>query len=332
MNSTRTLALAAIVAACGSAFAGDAPLATRNVELTYSAAIEGLPAAAKSVDLWLPVAQDCDGQVVPKVTVTYPEGGAIAVEPQYGNKIWHKRFEAPFDDDMTDGALGAKIVFEIHRTETVVAEAKSLAKAPKRIAVPASYLESNRLIPIDSDPIVAIARDLHLEKDAPIPAARKIYDWLIDEFTYNWKAEGAGEGDVRWACDSKTGDCTDYHSMFLALCRNQGIPADHEFGFPIRTKNHEGKIASYHCWARFNVDGIGWIPIDASEADKHPELRDYNFGSLMADLMKFSHGRDVTLAPPQQGPPLNNFIHPYVEVDGKPHEGVTYAVSFKDLP
>ncbi|MEK7793432.1 MAG: transglutaminase-like domain-containing protein [Candidatus Hydrogenedentota bacterium] len=314
-----------------SAAAGGDPLGHRDVQLTYTATVPTIPEDAKVIDLWLPVAQDTDGQTVSKVTVNYPEGGAIATERGHGNKIWHKRFEAPFDDDLHDGAIGAEIAFEIHRTEIVVQQAKDLSPTPKVTGKFAKYLEPNRLIPINIDPINATAENLYLKDAAPIVAARRIYDWLITEFTYNWKAPGAGTGDVRWACDSKTGDCTDYHSTFLALCRNQGIPADHEFGYPIRLKTSEGKIPSYHCWARFHVEGVGWIPIDASEADKHPEIREYNFGSQSQDLLKFTHGRDVVLTPPQQGPPLNVFIHPYVEIDGKPYEEVTEAVYFRDL-
>ena len=306
--------------------------ATRNVELRYAASVTNIPPGARVVDLWLPIAQDCDGQKVSRVAINYPAGGRIATEPKFGNKIWHKRFKAPFTEDLHDGKLGAEVVFEMHRTEIVVPEAKAVAPLPKIKPKSKTYLEENALIPIASDRLKSIARDLRLENDPPMRAARRIYDWLIAEFTYNYKAPGAGHGDVRWACGAKTGDCTDYHSMFLALCRGQGIQADHEFGFPIRTKNRAGRIADWHCWARFYVAGVGWIPIDASEADKHPELREYNFGSLTADLMKFTHGRDVTLVPPQAGPPLNLFVDPYAEVDGKPFAGVTLSVTFRDLP
>jgi transglutaminase-like putative cysteine protease len=323
------LAALAILAGVGL---GAEPLAHRNVELTYAASIENLPSDARTVDLWLPIAQDTDGQTVQSVKVNFPEGGNIAVEPRYSNKIWHKRFSAPFDGDMRDGKLGAEIAFEIHRTEIVVPEAKSLATNPKVAPKIATYLEANVLIPNGFEPVAAIARGLQLEKDPPIVAAKKTYDWLIENFVYNYKAPGAGKGDLRWACDSKTGDCSDYASMFIGVCRNQGIPADHEFGFPIRTKEPAGKIPYYHCWARFEVIGLGWIPLDISEADKHPELREYNFGSQSADLLKFTHGRDVNLVPKQAGPPLNKFIHPYVEIDGKVYEDVKHFVSFKDLP
>ncbi len=311
-------------------FAFAAEPAQRHVVLTYTATIDPFPANAKQIDLWLPVAQDTDGQIVASVNVNYPEGGTIGVDKKYGNKIWHKRFEAPFDDDLHEGKFGAEIVFEIQRTEIVVAEAKSRARNPKVASNLAAFLGEDTLIPIATDPIKSIASDLKLENDPPIVAAHKMYDWLLDTFTYNYKAPGAGIGDVRWACDSKTGDCSDYASMFIAVMRNQGIPADHEFGFPIRSKANEGRIPSYHCWARFYVEGVGWIPLDISEADKHPNLREYNFGSQSADLFKFTHGRDITLVPKQTGPPLNKFIHPYAEIDGAPMEKVPHTVYFRD--
>ncbi len=326
------LSIIAVGLAVMSSSQADTGPASRSIELTYTATITNLPATTKAVDLWLPIAQDTDGQKVTKVEVAYPQGGAIADEPDYGNRMWHRRFEAPFDADLRNGKLGAQIVFHIHRDEIAVQEAKQLAAAKATAPGLDVYLRANRLIPIDHDPIAKTAADLKLTNSNPIASARRTYDWLIDEFTYNYKAPGAGIGDVRWACDSKTGDCSDYHSMFLALMRRVGIAADHEFGFPIRVQAAEGRIPSYHCWARFHVDGIGWIPIDASEADKHPELREYNFGSQSANLFKFTHGRDVNLVPRQAGPPLNKFIHPYVEVDGvEVHGGVEYTVYFKDL-
>jgi hypothetical protein len=40
----------------------------------------------------------------------------------------------------------------------------------------------------------------------------------------------------------------------------------------------EGDIPGYHCWAEFYLDGVGWVPVDASEASKFPAKRDYFFG------------------------------------------------------
>ncbi len=44
-----------------------------------------------------------------------------------------------------------------------------------------------------------------------------------------------------------------------------------------------------------------------------------------------SKGRDITLAPRQAGPPVNFFVYPYVEVDGKPFHDVRNQFSFRDI-
>ena len=46
-------------------------------------------------------------------------------------------------------------------------------------------------------------------------------------------------------------------------------------------------------------------------------MKDYYFGNLTEDRVTFCGGRDLELIPKQDGDPLNFFIYPYVEVDGK---------------
>lgn len=40
-----------------------------------------------------------------------------------------------------------------------------------------------------------------------------------------------------------------------------------------------GKIDGDHCWAEFYLPETGWIPIDASEAFKHSDKKDFFFGT-----------------------------------------------------
>ena len=72
------------------------------------------------------------------------------------------------------------------------------------------------------------------------------------------------------------------------------------------------------------------MPVDASEAAKDPTRRGYFFGHHDEDRLEFSRGRHLTLAPAQQGPPLNFFVYPYAEVDGKPHEAIDRKFTFRD--
>jgi transglutaminase-like putative cysteine protease len=116
------------------------------------------------------------------------------------------------------------------------------------------------------------------------------------------------------------------------MMRAAGIPARFEIGFPLPGEQKAGEIPGYHCWAQFYLDQVGWIPVDASEAWKKPEKRDYFFGAHDQHRVLFTTGRDIRLAPPQQGEPLNYFIYPYAEVDGKEFTGVETRFSFRDLP
>jgi hypothetical protein len=75
------------------------------------------------------------------------------------------------------------------------------------------------------------------------------------------------------------------------------------------------------------------VPVDISEADKDPSLKDYYFGRLTENRVTFSVGRDLVLVPKQAGEPLNFFVHPYVEVDGKPwpNEKIKLQMAYQDV-
>jgi transglutaminase-like putative cysteine protease len=90
------------------------------------------------------------------------------------------------------------------------------------------------------------------------------------------------------------------------------VPADASGG---------GELAGYHCWAELYLDGAGWVPVDASEAWKHPDKRDYFFGHHDANRVQLTTGRDVTLPGMRAPTPLNFIVFPYAEgADGKPVE------------
>jgi transglutaminase-like putative cysteine protease len=147
---------------------------------------------------------------------------------------------------------------------------------------------------------------------------------------YDKTGTGWGRGDVLYACDAHKGNCTDFHSLFISMVRSQDIPARFEIGFPLPADQHSTEIAGYHCWAEFFEPKHGWIPVDISEAWKHPEKKDYFFGAHDANRVQFSIGRDLELSPKQDGPPLNYFVYPYVELEGKEYPNVSNAFSFTD--
>jgi transglutaminase-like putative cysteine protease len=191
------------------------------------------------------------------------------------------------------------------------------------------FLLPDALVPVTGKP-AELAVEVTQGKTTDLEKARAIYDYVFSTMKYDKTGTGWGRGDVLYACDAKKGNCTDFHSLFIAMARSQGIPARFEIGFPLPDDKHTGEIAGYHCWADFFEPKDGWVPVDISEAWKHPEKRDYFFGAHDDNRVQFSVGRDLELNPKQEGAPLNYFVYPYVEVEGKEYKDVANAFSFSD--
>jgi transglutaminase-like putative cysteine protease len=297
----------------------------RIISVTYTCYLTGFPKNGKELSVWIPVPQTDQRQTV-EITSANLSPGKFTHEKKYGNKMYYRKVN--ISSFPANDTFRITLTYRVRINEKKVPEAQQLSPLPKTMPHNMKvYVSGNRLIPLDG-----VVADLTKQLDLPaqpIPAARQVYDYLINTMVYNYKAPGAGRGDVVWACTNKTGDCSDYHSVFIGVCRNMGIPADHTFGLPLKTGKNETK--DWHCWASFWVKGPGWITIDASEAAKHPELRDYNFGTLSNMYLTLTHGRDVTLSPSQKGEPLNLFADPYAEIDGKIFEGVKWVVNYKEL-
>jgi len=301
----------------------------RSFQIVYSAAVSELPAGAKQLRLWLPVPVDTADQKItdPHFTISSWKGldtpqavkdGAVDglkwtvrdIQNGFGKSICFESSGKPLQVDLT---------FDVQRSET-----HGGGKAtPEELA---RFKEPNRMIPLDGK-VAAVAASMDLSKD-PEQIARALYDHTLERMKYD-KPEGDkgwGRGDAEWACDAKFGNCTDFHSYFMGLARSKGLPARFEMGFAVPGgPEKEAKIGGYHCWAYVWIDGQGWMPVDISEADKNPTKADYFFGTLDADRVAMTGGRDVVLDPAPAEGPLNFFIYPYAEVDGKKFDGVTKA-------
>ena len=344
-----SFAFAIVLTGLTSAWAAEttAKPKVRKVEIKYTCKVEQVPEGAKNIDLWVPVAISDERQTIRLLNQdelengTESAGGRFTTDKQFGIRMYYRRYQGPFgsvaDEDgkqvVTSGGKPIKLnlIYDVVVHEATVPEAKALVSTVQ-VEPPADlapYLVETSMIPIRGR-ISELAAGIKLLPGEPLRAGRKIYDYLVDTMVYNTFADGAGSGDAVWACDSKTGNCTDYHSVFIGACRWRGIPADHVFGMPIPPTKPEGDIKYCHCWARFWVADIGWIPIDASMADKFPEDLDYYFGTLGSTWVTLSHGRDVILEPPQQGETINMFDEPIAEVDGKPLH-VHWHGHYKDL-
>jgi transglutaminase-like putative cysteine protease len=287
----------------------------RKLHVTFTCRLDKLPPGAKTVDLWIPVPPTNERQTIKLLNEKDLAGGRFTRDQTFGNQLYYRRFTGADLQQPIQGVLA----YDVDVREATVAAAKQLISTTADVPADelAPYLRETKMIPIQGR-ITELARTIKLPAGEPLRAGRAIYDHLVDTMVYNYLAPGAGKGNAVWACDSKTGDCTDFHSVFIGVCRWRGIPADHVFGLPLPPDKPEGDAKHCHCWAQFWVQGVGWIPIDASRANKYPKDREYYFGTLGSTWVTLAHGRDVVLEPPQQGPPLNMLHGPVAEVDGVP--------------
>ena len=301
---------------------------TRSFSFEYSATVKDIPAGARHVDLWIPVAQDDAYQKITDLRIDSPYPYHIADGAQ-GNRMLHLGIDNP-----GTSAFTVTMRFNAVREEHIQArlwDGERLVKDedPKELA---QYLKPDRLVPID-DQIRKWAREVvdaaHAHTD--LEMARAIYNHLVATMKYDKSGKGWGRGDIYYACENKRGNCTDFHAVFIGYSRALGIPARFAIGFPLPADRGQGQIAGYHCWAEFYAKGIGWTPIDASEAAKNPAKREYFFGHHDENRIEFSKGRDLVLTPRQHGDPLNYFVYPYAEVDGKAFAGVGYSVRYADM-
>ena len=160
-------------------------------------------------------------------------------------------------DETTDG-LGNQVLHFTFRSippyavrivsvEATVAwhtEAEPMGIAPGTDLQPAPMFEFDneafaRLIP-------------EFPKNDSAQAARAIFDWVrqhIRDIGYDGTDRGA-----LYALTQKKGDCTEFATLFAALCRREGIPARAMGGYVI-SQNTTLDPAAFHNWAEFYMNG-----------------------------------------------------------------------------
>lgn len=272
-----------------------------------------------SVRVWLATPADNDHQKVRSLTIDSPWEYRITRDDR-GNRLLYLE---PGGKDIATGKVSLRCVVERQPYSRIPEASADSGKPQDR----QRYLGAQRRILLDGK-IRELAEQAQHGKTTDLEKIRANYDHVTPTMRYSKDGEGWGRGDTVWACDSHYGNCTDFHSVFIGMCRCQGIPARFVIGFPIPADKFEGEIGGYHCWAEAYDRQRGWLPVDASEAWKAKRFDDY-FGKLPSDRVEFTVGRDLVLAPRQAGEPLNFFIYPYVEVDGEPAGDVPWQLTVR---
>jgi transglutaminase-like putative cysteine protease len=268
-------------------------------EFLYQATLPELRDAAR---MWIPLPSRDAYQTVEVASIDVPGRRKVLTDHRYGNKVLFLTLGP------ADSGKPIALRFIVERLEKA-----AYAEPASR---PDAALAPERLVPTSAE-FRDIASRVVAGKSGCLARARALYDHTIDHIRYMKYGPGWGKGDAGYACDSGTGNCTDFHAYFIALARAAGIPARFAVGAAIPSERDDGGIDGYHCWAEFYAEGKWW-PVDISEADKYTALSTYYFGHHPANRIELSRGRDLVVEPGPVSGPLNFLAFPVLEVAGKP--------------
>jgi transglutaminase-like putative cysteine protease len=260
-----------------------------------------LPEIKGEARVWIPLAKTDAFQTVTVEDLNIPVKWEKVRDHDYGNDIYIL-YPQPQDSGKT-----IEVRYRVVRKEK--------APYPANNAEAARYLRPEKLVPID-ETFRTLAEKAVAGKTDDLDRAKALYDHVMGRMRYDKSGTGWGHGDAKYACDMRTGNCTDFHSYFIALARSIGIPARFAIGATIPTDRNEGTIEGYHCWAEFLADGR-WVPVDISEAWKNPKLAGYYFGHNPANRFELTKGRDLVVDPEPQSGPINFLAYPLLEMNGE---------------
>lgn len=299
---------------------------SRHFTFHYGFTVKDVPAGQK-IRIWIPAAHSDDFQEVKVVSAAGDLSLKKNRESKYGNEMYYAE-----ENKASKTELHFEIVYDVVRHERLVLGRSIPRLSEFTLDKKIAKLDTapDALVPITGSP-EEMAAKIVADKKTPLQKARAIYDYVLENMTYDKTGTGWGHGDALYASTTKKGDCTDFHSLFIAMARSQGIPARFEIGFSLPADKTSGEVAEYNCWADFFEPEHGWVPVDISEAWKQEVKRDYFFGAHDDNRVEFSMGRDLKLNPAQDETALNYFVYPYVEIEGKKYENVSLAFSFADV-
>jgi transglutaminase-like putative cysteine protease len=318
-----------------------------------------VPEGAKQVRVWFAIPQDDPAQQVSDFRIEAPYPYRVERDSE-GNKVLYVEAKHPKEKE-----LNVLQTFVLTRSEVRgdVDPSRARPLTDDDRARLARYLGPNKYVVIDDD-IRLLADRIVGDETNPILAARKLYDWVLHNVDYWVKdpktLKASPVGSTTYCLIFRTGNCTDFESLWTSLARAKGIPTRIVYGSFFKPDLHAKDLdQSYHCWAEFYAPGLGWVSHDVAVADLYageyevgphnevlvrrtsadgtygpdPERVEYYFGNLDERRITWSVGRDLIMNPRQDGEPVNALPKAYVEIDGKPHpeaKGWVRKLTFKE--
>jgi transglutaminase-like putative cysteine protease len=290
--------------------------AERSFRFQYTTTVREEQSKEGAVQVWVPLPQNTEQQVIGPLAVQSPLPWSEAIEKRGNNRMLY--VQVPQGSPSVSIDVQYDVLRKRQHVERPSEDADYGADFdPKKLN---AWLSPNANVPTDGF-IAQQARAVTNRREPPVVRARKLFDYLMNTLEYDWAGCTPDRihelGNLAQACDLRKGTCTEFHGLYVGYARAMGIPAKFMFGFNVPDDKEDSVVGGYHCWAEIYLPVVGWFPIDVSEAVKarakqHPQAAvDFYFGGADCHRVHMTNGRDVVLEPRQPGGLVDKFIFSY---------------------
>src|SRR5262245_62245094 len=191
--------------------------------------------------------QDDPAQEIKNLKIEAPYPYRVELDSE-GSKVLFLEGDAPKEKEL-------KIVTSFVLTRSEVRsgvdakKAKPISEADRvRLA---HYLQPNKHVIIDGD-IRTLALQIVGNEQNPVLAARKLYDWLLENVE-NWvkdrkNKKASPDGSTTYCMKFRKENCTDFESLWTSFSRSIGIPTQIVYGSFLKPDlMGQDQDQSYHC-------------------------------------------------------------------------------------
>lgn len=211
--------------------------------------------------IWLPIPINTGPQTGVVIESVIPEKW-MKLPPSIDQDIGLAYFEVPLSELAEDLFIRLSFVFTHHEQHFNV-DPDNIGEYDKGSALYRQYTSAYGNTEI-TDEIVRMAEQIAGDESNPYFAARKLYNYIVENVTYCFMPHAAFHPRTEIAESGyvhrfQQGDCGAQSMYFTAMCRALGIPARTTGGWQLFSGEFGG-----HFWAEFYLPNYGWVPVDTS--------------------------------------------------------------------
>lgn len=250
--------------------------------------ITNIDAEVGETQLWMALPVNCGTQQNVSIISIEPEPDKITFNPEACTRIcyWNLNDSIPTNSTLT---IIQSISFTANPFTTLI-DPDKVEPYDYSSSIYKEYTKPSPKVESDDPEIVATTKVIVGNENNPYKKVDRIYGWIVKNIIYEIQGQEFG---ARYAFYNRKGDCTEFATLFVAMCRSEGIPARLVHGYL-----YDSDTSAGHMWAEFYLPPYGWVPADPT--GDHTTKSRFFFGRLGSNVLALSKG-NVDIQPNYPG-------------------------------